>query len=127
MRDPSAGRAEFGALVRMTIQCELSQGFEGRMNSPLNVAPAASLIVSPHDALFRAVCKLPPAATRIVPPGAGVFAMAVLKKTEGSCAGPSEPPLVVVEAAETDKTSVCEELTLVASVTLAVIEKVPAW
>src|SRR5215470_12135630 len=125
MRDPSAGRAEFGALVRMTIQCALSQGFEGRMNCPLNVAPAASLIVSPHDALFRAVCKLPPAATTIVAPGAGVLAMAVLKKTEGSCAGPSEPPLVVVEAAETDKTSDFDAVTFVASVTVAVIENVP--
>jgi hypothetical protein len=79
MRDPSAGSAEFGVVVRMMIQCELSQGFAGRVNKPLNVAPAASLIVSPHVALFRAVCKLPPAGTRIVVPGAGVFAMAVLK------------------------------------------------
>src|SRR5437870_13913562 len=76
MRDPSAGRAEFGALVRMMIQCELSQGFAGTVNNPLNVAPAVSLIVSPHFALFRAACKLPPALTRMVAPGAGVFAKA---------------------------------------------------
>ncbi len=53
MRDPSEGRAEFGALVRMMIQCELSQGFAGTVNNPLNVAPAASLIVSPHFAKLR--------------------------------------------------------------------------
>jgi len=63
MRDPSGGNAEFGALVRMMIQCALSQGFAGTVNWPVNVAPAASAIVSPQFALFNALCKLPPALT----------------------------------------------------------------
>src|SRR6266581_815918 len=61
MRFPSAGRLESGALVRTMIQCRSSQTLAGRVNTPENVAPAASSIVSPQLALFSAFWKLPPA------------------------------------------------------------------
>jgi hypothetical protein len=89
MRDPSGGKAEFGALVRMMIQCALSQGFAGTVNCPVKVAPAARAMVSPQLALLSAFCKLPPAETLIVVPVAGVFARAVCMKATGNCAGPS--------------------------------------
>src|SRR5215468_8749126 len=92
MRDPSGGSAEFGALVRMMIQCELSQGFAGSVNWPVNVAPAARATVSPQFALFSAVCRLLLALTLIVVPGAGVLASDVCMKVTGNCAGPSYPP-----------------------------------
>ena len=68
------------------------------MNAPVKVAPACKWIVSPHRALLRAAWRLPPLFTVIVIPGAGVFAIAVGIRTNGSAAGPS-----VVEAYE-----VCE-------------------
>ena len=45
----------------------------------------------------------------------------------GSCDGPSEPPLEVVEDAETDKSKGLETMTFVASVAAAVIANVPVW
>ena len=84
MRDPSGGNAEFGALVRMMIQCELSHGFAGRVKVPAKVAPAASSIVSPQLALFSALCRLLPALTNVVVPGAGVLASALCMYVTGS-------------------------------------------
>jgi hypothetical protein len=75
IRVPSGGRLLSGALVRMMIQCALSQALAGRVNFPLKVAPACKLMVSPQFALFSAVCKLPPAGTKTVLPGAGEFAI----------------------------------------------------
>lgn len=89
MRDPSGGNAELGALVRIMIQWALSQGFAGIVNTPVKVAPAARAIVSPQLALLSAFCKLPPEATVIVVPGAGVFAREVCMYATGNCAGPS--------------------------------------
>jgi hypothetical protein len=78
----------------MMIQCWLSQGLAGKVKLPEKVAPAASSIVSPQLALFNAVCRLPPALTKVVAPGAGVLARAVCMYVTGNCAGPSELPLV---------------------------------
>lgn len=63
--------------MRTMIQFWSVQGFAGKVNWPENVAPAVSSIVSPQFALFRAVCKLPPALTKVVLPGAGVSAIVV--------------------------------------------------
>ena len=74
---PSGGRLESGALVRMIIQWLSSHGFAGKVKNPLKVAPDCSKIVSPQLAAFSAFCKLPPALTVIMLPGAGVSVIAV--------------------------------------------------
>ncbi len=73
---PSGGKLESGALVRTTIQWLSSQLFAGKVNTPAKVAPACNKIVSPQLAAFSALCKLPPALTVIMLPGAGVSVMA---------------------------------------------------
>lgn len=45
--------------------------------------------MSPQWALFSACCKLAPAGTTVLPPGAGVAAMAEFTDTRGNSAGPS--------------------------------------
>src|SRR2546423_11325235 len=123
MRVPSAGNDESGALLRMMIQLLLSQLFAGKLKSPVKVAPAASWIVSPQLAALRAACKLPPGPTVTVLPGAGVFAIALWKRTRGNSAGPSNVPvLVTVEFRVSCRVEVRAE----ASVTLVVKMKVPA-
>src|SRR5215470_17904398 len=110
----------------MMIQCELSQGFAGSVNWPVNVAPAARATVSPQFALFGAVCRLLPALTLIVVPGAGVLASVVCMKVTGNCAGPSYPPEPGGGGgAETARLNDLLVVLLPASVTWAVNVKLP--
>ncbi len=67
---------------------------------PVKVAPSCSATVSPQAALLRASCRLSPAFTEIVLPGAGVLVMEVDIVTRGSSAGPSKLLLEVTSDGE---------------------------
>src|ERR1700677_4031736 len=77
-------------------------------------------MTSPHCALFRAVCRLPPELTLITDPGAGVSDIALGTVAIGSCAGPSYPLLPA-----TLTLKLPDAVLLLASVTTTVKLKVP--
>ena len=60
---PSGGKLLSGAVVRTVIQWSRSQPLAGRVMGPRKVAPACTRITSPHDALFKAALRFPPADT----------------------------------------------------------------
>lgn len=117
--------------MRMIIQCWSSQPFAGNVTSPEKTAPAASSSVSPQFALLMAVCRLLPALTSVVAPGAGVSAKLVDMKTRGNSAGPSKLlELGVgdgVAAAATASENEWLAVLFAESVTCAVKLKLPLW
>src|SRR6185369_336928 len=126
MREPSAGRPALFA-GRMTIQLALVVFLFGRTKLPMNVAPLASSMTSPGCALFKALWKLPPAATLMIrPPAAGAGNIAVLRNTCGSAATVSTawPMIVIVVVALTFPTAAVKVTTALVPPPTAVISPV---
>src|SRR5215472_1115817 len=69
MRVPGGGRLVSGADDRITMKADPL--FARSRKLPVNVAPAASVMLSPGWAASIAACRSPPAVTAIVRPGGG--------------------------------------------------------